>query len=301
MTAIGFVGLGAMGSRMAGRLLPGNQVSGTNRSPDKAAGLIARGLVWRDTPREVAEASEVIFSMIADDAALGAITGGPDGILAGLKPGQVYADMSTVSPRASRALAQSVRARGASLLDAPVSGSVNAAEQGTLAIMVGGPGEAFAAAEPLLRQLGQTVTHIGANGQALVLKLAINLSIGAQMQAFSEGVLLAERSGIDPKLATEVMAGSAIGSPMLRARAPFVLDLPDQAWFDVRLMRKDLGLTLDAARELGVPVPSAALADAELARAEELGYGRQDIAVLFRALAEAAGWPGPGAAAGDAG
>ena len=264
MTAIGFVGLGAMGSRMAGRLLPGNQVSGTNRSPDKAAGLIARGLVWRDTPREVAEASEVIFSMIADDAALGAITGGPDGILAGLKPGQVYADMSTVSPRASRALAQSVRARGASLL-------------------------------------GQTVTHIGANGQALVLKLAINLSIGAQMQAFSEGVLLAERSGIDPKLATEVMAGSAIGSPMLRARAPFVLDLPDQAWFDVRLMRKDLGLTLDAARELGVPVPSAALADAELARAEELGYGRQDIAVLFRALAEAAGWPGPGAAAGDAG
>ena len=292
MTAIGFVGLGAMGSRIAGRLLEGNTLYGTNRTPSRASELIRQGMVWRGTPREVAAAAAVILSMVTDDAALEAITSGPDGILAGLAPGTIYVDMSTVSPRASRELAQRAGALGASMLDAPVSGSVTAAVDGTLAIMASGPEDAFRAVEPLLRRLGRTVTYVGQGGQALLLKLAINIGLAAQMLAFSEGVLLAERGGIDPALAATVMTGSAIGSPMLQARAPLMLNLPGQAWFDVQLMHKDIRLALEAARQLGVAAPSAAVADGMLARAEELGYARRDIAAFFEVLARMAGTPG---------
>ena len=292
MTAIGFVGLGAMGSRMAGRLLEGNHVYGTNRTAAKAGDLAGRGMVWLDTPREVAEAAQVVFSMVTDDAALDAVASGPDGVLAGLAPGKIYVDMSTVSPQASRELAQRVLALGASMLDAPVSGSVTAAEDGTLAIMAAGPHEAFRIVEPLLRRLGRTVTHVGVNGQALLLKLAINISLAAQMLAFSEGVLLAERGGVDPSLAAQVMTGSAIGSPMLRARAPLMLNLPEQAWFDVQLMHKDIRLVLETARELDVPVPSAAVSDRLLTRADELGYARRDIAALYEVLARTPATPG---------
>lgn len=224
-TTIGFVGLGSMGAPIAGRLLEGNQVYGTNRTRAKAGALIKRGLIWRNTPREVAVMADIVFSMVTDDAALAAITSGPDGILAGLRPGTVYVDMSTVSPRASRELARRVRASGATMLDAPVSGSVPAAANGTLTIMVGGPARAFLRAEPLLQRLGSTITHVGANGQGLLLKLAINISLAAQMLAFSEGLLLAERGGIDPKLAAATMSASAIGSPMLHDRVPLASDL----------------------------------------------------------------------------
>ena len=288
MTSIGFIGLGSMGAPIAGRLLPGHQVFGTNRTRAKAAPLIEQGLIWRDTPREVAVAADIVFSMVTDDAALAAIASGPDGILAGLRPGSVYVDMSTVSPRASRELASQVQAAGASMIDAPVSGSVPAAETGTLAIMVGGPESAFRAVEPLLHQLGQRVSYVGGNGQGLALKLAINISLAAQMLAFSEGVLLAERGGIDPALAARAMSESAIGSPMLQARVPLLLDLPEQAWFDVQLMHKDIRLALDAAHESGVPLPAAAAADRVLSQAEQLGYGHRDIAGLFQVLARTA-------------
>jgi len=284
MTKIGFVGLGAMGSRIAGRLLDKHEVYGTNRTPAKAAKLIEQGMAWRDTPREVAAEADLVVSMVADDTALRAITESPDGILAGLKPGQVYVDMSTVSPRISRDVAERTSTLGASMLDAPVSGSVTAAEEGSLAIMVGGPEDAFRSAEPLLHELGQNVTYVGGNGQGLILKLAINVSLAAQMQAFSEGVLMAERSGIDPELATKVMAGSAIGSPMLKARAPLTLHLPEQAWFDVLMMHKDIRLARETARTLGVPMTSAEAADELLTRAEELGYGHRDIAAFLEVL-----------------
>jgi 3-hydroxyisobutyrate dehydrogenase-like beta-hydroxyacid dehydrogenase len=286
---IGFVGLGSMGAPLAGRLLYRNQVHGTNRTKSKASALIAEGLIWRDTPREVAAAAEVVFSMVTDDAALAAVTSGPDGILAGLRPGALYIDMSTVSPCASRELAKQVRSRGATMIDAAVSGGVSAAETGTLAIMVGGTEAAYRAAEPLLLRLGSTVTHVGANGQGLLLDLAINISIAAQILAFNEGVLLAERGGIDPKLAVQAMTGSAIGSPMLKARAPLVLDLPQQAWFDVELMHKDIRLALEAARGSHVPLPAAMVADSMLGMAAKLGYGHRDIAAFFEVLRRMAG------------
>jgi 3-hydroxyisobutyrate dehydrogenase-like beta-hydroxyacid dehydrogenase len=289
MSALGFVGLGAMGSSIAGRLLSqGYTVYGTNRTRSKAAPLIDQGLLWCDSPREVAQAADVVFSMVTDDAALEALTMGPDGILEGLTAGKVYVDMSTVGPQSSGALAVCVGSRGASMLAAPVSGSVPAAQTGSLAIIVGGNADAFERVEPILRGLGSTVTFVGDNGQALLLKLAINISLAVQMLAFSEGVLLAERGGIEPDLALEVLTHSAIGSPMLQARAPMLLELPEHAWFDVGMMRKDLRLALATARELQVPLPSTAVADEVLSTDSKLGYEHRDIAVLFRGLSEMA-------------
>ena len=300
-STLGFVGLGAMGAPIANRLLSqGHTVYGTNRTRSKAAPLIEAGLLWCDSPREVAQAADVVFSMVTDDGALEALTAGPDGILAGLGAGKDYVDMSTVSPEYSRELAERVGARGASMLAAPVSGSVPAAQAGSLAIIVGGHADAFERVEPILRGLGSTVTFVGDNGQALLLKLAINISLAVQLLTFSEGVLLAERGGVKPEVALEVLTHSAISSPGLKARAPMLLELPEHGWFDVAMMRKDLRLALATARELQVPLPSTALADEVLGTAVRLGYEHRDIAVLFRVLSEMTspppnGQPGPGA------
>jgi 3-hydroxyisobutyrate dehydrogenase-like beta-hydroxyacid dehydrogenase len=289
MTTIGVVGLGTMGGRIAGRLLAqGYTVVGTNRTRARAESLIARGLVWCDTPQLTAERSDVVISMVTDDSALEAVTGAPDGILAGLAPGTVYVDMSTVSPRTSRDLAERVTSLGAEMLAAPVSGSVPAAEGGTLAIMVGGRADVFERVEPILRELGSTVTFVGDVGQALLLKLGINISLGVQMLAFSEGVQLAERGGVDRSVALDVLARSAIGSPMLQARTPLLLELPEEAWFDVAKMQKDLRLALDSGREEGLLMPSATALDKMLTVARSAGYEHRDIAALFRLLSDLA-------------
>jgi 3-hydroxyisobutyrate dehydrogenase-like beta-hydroxyacid dehydrogenase len=284
-TKIGFVGLGHMGGNMAARFLAaGYTVYGESRDRQEAQDLVQEGLGWRDTPREVAESADVLFTSLPDDDVLKSVASGADGILAGLTEPKIWVDMSTISPRASRELAKRVQARGAAMLDAPVSGSVPQVQAGTLTIMVGGDKQAYARVEPLLRELG-TPTRIGENGQGLVLKLAINISLAVQMLAFAEGLVLAERSGIEPKLAIDVMTQSPIGSPMLKARADLVLDLPDEAWFDVGLMQKDVALALDTGRELHVPLPSAAAADSVLTIARAFGYERRDIAALFLVLA----------------
>jgi 3-hydroxyisobutyrate dehydrogenase-like beta-hydroxyacid dehydrogenase len=288
---IGFVGLGHMGGNMAARYLSaGYIVYGESLDRRDAQDLVDEGLDWRDTAREVAEAADVVFTSVPNDDVLDGVASGPDGILAGLGASKIWVDMSTVSPRVSRALAERVKAVGAAMLDAPVSGSVPQVQTGTLTIMVGGDEQAYARVEPILRELG-TPTRIGVNGQGLVLKLAINISLAVQMLAFSEGLLLAERAGIDPKLAVEVMTQSPIGSPMLKARAELVLDLPEDAWFGVNLMHKDVALALDTGRELQVPLPSAATADQLLTIARGLGYERRDIAGLYEVLAQLAGHP----------
>lgn len=290
MATIGYVGLGAMGGRMAGRLLGlGDQVYGTNRTRARAEPLIERGLIWCDTPREVAAAAQVAFSMVTDDDALESITSGPDGVLAGLAPGKIYIDMSTVSPAASTRLSEQVAGTGAHMLAAPVSGSVHAVEEGSLAIMVGGDAESFHEVEPLLHRLGKQITHVGGNAEALLLKLAINDSLAAQLLAFSEGVLLAERGGVDRKKAIEVMNGSTIGSPSLHARADFLLDPLAEAWFDVSMMQKDIRLALATAGTLGVTLPAAQVSDAVLTRARDLGYADRDIAVMIEVLQQAPG------------
>jgi 3-hydroxyisobutyrate dehydrogenase-like beta-hydroxyacid dehydrogenase len=281
---LGFVGLGHMGGNMAARLLSaGYTVYGESRSKDRAQGLVEQGLRWRDTPRELVEEAGIVFTSIPDDIALQDVASRPDGILAGLEAGKTWVDMSTVSPPVSREVAERVRETGAVMLDAPVSGSVPQVQSGTLTIMVGGDQEAYERVEPVLRELGMP-TRVGDHGQGLVLKLAVNISLAVQMLAFSEGLLLAERDGVDPKLAAEVMTESPIGSPMLKARAPLALDLPDDAWFDVSLMHKDIRLALDMGRELDLRLPSARAADEALAKAAKLGYEHRDIAALFQVL-----------------
>ena len=250
--------------------------------------LIARGLVWSENPRTTAHGSDVVISMVTDADALETVTQGPDGILAGLRPGSVYIDMSTVSPTTSRMLAERVASRGAALISAPVSGSVHAVEEGSLSIIAGGQADAFERVEPILRQLGSTLTFVGDSGHALLLKLAINISLAVQMLAFSEGVLLAEQGGVDRDVALQVMTHSAIGSPMLQARAPLVRDLPDAAWFDVVMMQKDLRLALERGRDEGVPLPSTTVADQVLSTARAAGYEHRDIASMFRVLSEMA-------------
>jgi 3-hydroxyisobutyrate dehydrogenase-like beta-hydroxyacid dehydrogenase len=292
-TKIGFVGLGHMGGNMATRLLAaGYAVYGESRHRGEADELVQQGLEWRDTARQVAEAADVLITSLPDDDVLESVAAGTDGVLVGLTADKVWIEMSTVSPRASRELAKQVQESGAAMLDAPVSGSVPQVQAGTLTIMVGGDEQAYARVEPILRELG-TPTHIGENGQGLVLKLAINISLAVQMLAFSEGLVLAQRSGIDRKLAVEVMTGSPIGSPMLKARADLVLDLPEDAWFDVSLMQKDVALALETGRELHVPLPSAATADQLLTLAGALGYERRDIAALYEVLAHLTREPHP--------
>jgi len=282
---IGFVGLGHMGGNMAARYLAaGYPVYGSARSRDRAGSLVDAGLVWCEHPRELASAVDFVFTSIPDDATLRDVASGPEGILAGLEPGGTWVDVSTVSPRVSREIAERVRAADADMLDAPVSGSVPQVQSGSLTIMVGGSEEAYQRVEPLLRELGKP-TRIGDNGQGLVLKLAINISLAVQMLAFSEGMLLAERDGVGGALAAEVMTESPIGSAMLKARAPLVLDLPDEAWFDVGLMHKDIRLALETAAELHLELPSARAAEKVLARATELGFEKRDIASVFQVLA----------------
>ncbi|MGW6281299.1 NAD(P)-dependent oxidoreductase [Kribbella sp. NPDC055071] len=278
---IGFIGLGHMGGAMAGRLLgAGYEVYGTSRTRARAEQLVADGLRWIDDVAALAKTSEVVFTSIPDDAALEMVA---DSIIPDLAEGQVWIDMSTVSPRASRAVAERVLATGARFLDSPVSGSVPQVQAGTLTIMVGGDEDAYHRVEPILDELGRP-TYIGGNGQSLALKLGINISLAVQVLAMAEGLLLAERSGVDRELALRVMTASPIGSPMLQAREPLLLDLPEEAWFDIRLMQKDLVLALEAGRTLAVPLPTATSADEMLTLARALGYERRDIAGVFEVL-----------------
>jgi 3-hydroxyisobutyrate dehydrogenase-like beta-hydroxyacid dehydrogenase len=290
VATLGFVGLGVMGGGIAGRLLAaGHTVHGYNRTREKAAPLVERGLVLRDAPREVAEAADVVFSMVTNVAALRAVAEGPDGIVAGLGPGKLWVDMSTAAPAVSRELAERVRATGADMVDAPVSGSVSTLEEGRLSIMVGGTEEAFAVAEPLLRDVGPVVRHVGRNGQALLLKIAINLSLHVQMTAFCEGLLLAEKDGIDREVAVETMLSSVIASPMLKYRGPFVLEQPEEAWFDVNMMQKDMLLALEAGRELDVPMPTTAASNELLTAARAMGLADRDFAIVYEVLARMSG------------
>jgi 3-hydroxyisobutyrate dehydrogenase-like beta-hydroxyacid dehydrogenase len=290
MANLGFVGLGTMGGHMVERLLSkGHTVTGYNRTRSKAQWLIDKGMRWADSPRAVAISADVTFAMVTNSAALTAIAEGADGLLAGLSAGKVFVDISTVSPSASRALAARVREKGADMLDAPVSGSVITLQQGKLSVMVGGRRETFERVKPILLDIGPKVTYVGDNGLALVMKIAINLSLAVQMLAFSEGVLLAEKSGISRETAVDVMVHSAVASPMIQYRGPFVLQQPEEAWFDVNMMQKDMLLAMELGRQVDVPVPSTALTNEFLTAARGMGLAKKDFAVLFDVLARMSG------------
>jgi 3-hydroxyisobutyrate dehydrogenase-like beta-hydroxyacid dehydrogenase len=290
MANLGFVGLGVMGGNMVARLLDkGHTVTGYNRTRNKAQWLIDRGMKWADSPRAVAAAADFTFSMVTNSAAINSITEGPDGILAALAPGKLLIDMSTVSPAVSRALAAKVREKGADMIDSPVSGSVITLQEGKLSVMVGGKRETFERAKPILLDVGPKVTHVGDNGLALAMKIATNLSLAVQMLSFCEGVLLAEKSGISRETAVDVLTHSVIASPMVQYRGPFVLKMPDEAWFDVNMMQKDMLLALEMGRALDVPLPTTAVTNEFLTASRGMGLAKQDFAVMFETLARMSG------------
>ena len=290
MAELGYVGLGVMGSSVTRRLLDaGHTVHVWNRTREKAEPLLAAGAQWADSPREVAERAEIVFTMVTNTAAVRAVFEGGDGILAGLTPGKIYIDMSTASPANSRALAEQVEAAGAQMLDSPVSGTSITVDQGKASLMVGGSDEAFARAKPMLEAIGPRVFHMGGNGSAVTMKIAINLSLAVQMLAFSEGLLLAEKSGISREDAVEVMLASVIASPMVAYRGPLVLGHPDEVWFDCHMMQKDMNLALEMGRELEVPLPTTAVTNEFLTAANGMGIGDKDFAVIFDVLASMSG------------
>jgi len=275
---------------VADRLITkGHTVTGYNRTREKAQWLVQRGLTLADSPRAVSAAADVTFVMVTNSAALEAVAHGPDGFIAGLAPGTVVVDMSTVSPALSRTIASNVRERGARMVDAPVSGSVATLEQGKLSIMVGGDRATFDKVKPILDDIGPKVTYVGGNGLAVSMKIAANISVAVQMLAFAEGVLLAEKSGIARDVAVDVLTHSAIGSPMLQYRGPFVLQMPDEAWFNVNMMQKDVQLALEMGRQLDVPLPTTAATNEWLTAARALGLAEKDLAAVFQALARVSG------------
>jgi 3-hydroxyisobutyrate dehydrogenase-like beta-hydroxyacid dehydrogenase len=281
-----------MGSEMVKRLLSAKRkVVGYNRTRSKAQPLLDAGMEWGETPRAVAEAADVVCTMVSDTAALQAVIDGPQGILVGLCPGKIYVDMSTVSPAASTALAGRVAERGARMLDAPVLGSTVTVREGKLTFMVGGAKATCDAVTPILLDIGAKVTHVGGNGQGALMKVACNLNIAAQMLAFSEGVLLAEKGGIPRGTAVEVLLGGALASPMLRYRGPFVLKDPEEVLFNVNMMQKDLQLALETSRALNVPLPATSVANEFLTAARAMGLEHKDCAAVFEALARLSGLP----------
>jgi len=280
-----------MGSRLSRRLLAaGHEVTGWNRTAEKARDLVAAGLTLATSPRAAAEGAEAVFVMVTDDAALRAVGLGPDGLIAGLGPGAVVVEMSTVSPVVVRELAAPVAARGATLIEAPVSGSTITVEQGTASFMVGGDPAAAERVRPYLLAMGTAVTHVGELGLAKTMKVASNLGLAVQMLAFSEAVLLAEKAGITRERAVEALLKSVIASPMVKYRGPFVLgQMTTEAWFKVAMIQKDLQLALDQGRASGVPLPLTAVVQEWMTAARGLGLGDYDFAIVFDVLARVAG------------
>lgn len=279
---IGFVGLGTMGGTIAARLLErGYRVVGYNRTRAKAEALQQNGLELTDSPREAAAHAEVCFSMVTDTSALAAVARGENGVIAGLKPGAVYVDMSTVSPSLTEALAAEAAQVGVAMLDAPVSGSVAHARSGRLSFMVGGDPKVLESVRPVLLSFGEKLTWVGTNGRGTLMKLATNLQVYVQTLAFAESLRLAERGGIERRLAMEVLLNSVVASPMLSYRAPFMLDRPQEAWFTVDLSVKDLALTLEAGSRLDATLPTTKAAADAFAVASQLGLGAQEAAAIY--------------------
>ena len=290
MVSIGYVGLGAMGGRVAQRLLAaGYPMTGYNRTRAKAQWLLDAGMRWGESPRAVAEASDVVFTMLTNTEAVSACLESEDGILAGLAPGKIYIDMSTISPAKSREFAAKVAERGARMLDTPVSGSVVTLEQGKLSMMVGGERETYERALPILHAIAPVINYIGGNGQAVLMKVAINLNLQVQFLALSEGLLLAEKGGIPRATALQALLDSVIASPSLKYRAPFILQELDEVWFDVNMMQKDMKLALELGRELDVPLPTVAVSNEFLTAARALGLAHHDFSIVFKVLAKMAG------------
>jgi len=289
---LGFCGLGAMGQLIVPRLMEaGHKVTGWNRSRAKADALIAHGMTWADTPREVAAQSDIVFSIVTDAKAVKACALGEHGIIAGIKPGAIYIDMSTIEPDESRAVATEFKKHGATMLDGPISGSPVTVKAGNASVMIGGDEDAFERAKPVLLAIGPKVTRIGGNGLACQMKIAVNLLLMVEVIAFGEAVALAEKGGVAREAAVDAILKSVAASPVLGYRGPFILDgkMPDVPLADVTLQQKDMMLALNLGRTLGSPVPLAAAANEMMNACRGLGIDGNDFVVAHRVYRQLGG------------
>ena len=277
---IGFVGLGDMGSLIVPRLMAaGHQVSGWNRTRAKAQELIDSGMAWAESPRAAAEGADIVFSIVTDGAAVASVATGADGVIAGLRKGCIYIDMSTIAPDVSRAVAAEFAKAGLTMLDAPLSGSPVTVKAGQASVMVGGDEVAYERAKPVLLAIGPKVSRIGGNGLGCQMKIAINLLLMVEVIAYGEAVALAEKGGVERAIAVDAILKSVAASPVLGYRGPFIIDgnMPAKPLADVTLQQKDMLLALDLGRKLGSPVPLAAAANEMMNACRGLGIDHRDF------------------------
>jgi 3-hydroxyisobutyrate dehydrogenase-like beta-hydroxyacid dehydrogenase len=274
-----------MGQLIVPRLMAaGHQVTGWNRSKDKAEPLLKVGMLWAGTPREVAAQSEIVFSIVTDSKAVKACALGPDGIVSGLRPGGIYIDMSTIEPDASREVAAEFAKAGSIMLDGPLSGSPVTVAAGNASVMIGGDEAAYQRAMPVLLAIGPKVMRIGGNGLACQTKIAVNLLLMVEVIAFGEAVALAEKGGVAREAVVDAILKSVAASPVLGYRGPFILDgkMPDVPLADVTLQQKDMILALNLGRTLGSPVPLAAAANEMMNACRGLGIDGNDFVVAHQ-------------------
>ncbi|HXF89809.1 MAG TPA: NAD(P)-dependent oxidoreductase [Xanthobacteraceae bacterium] len=291
---VGFIGLGAMGEVIVPRLMQaGYTVTGWNRSRAKAAPLVAAGMRYGETPRAVAETSEIVFCIVTDAEAVRAVALGPDGVVAGLRKGGVFIDMSTIAPDASRSIAAEFAQAGAIMLDAPISGSPVTVKQGNASLMVGGDKAAYERVKPVLLAIGPKITHIGGNGLACQMKIAVNLLLMVEVIAFGEAVALAEKGGVAREVALDAVLKSVAASPVLGYRGPFILEgkMPAVPLADVTLQQKDMLLALELGRKLGSPVPLAAAANEMMNACRGMGLDHHDFVVAHQVYRRLGGQP----------
>lgn len=281
----GFIGLGIMGSRMAGNLLKkGHELVVHNRTKDKAGPLIAQGAVLRETPGKVAESVPVIITMLSTPAAVTESALGKDGFLGHFKTGSLWIDCSTMNPSFSRKMADECRERGVRFMDAPVAGSKIPAEQAQLIFFAGGEKEDVEYSRPLLDAMGKAVFHIGGNGMGTGMKMVNNLLLAGAMAAFSEGMVLGEALGISREVLFDALLSSPVAAPFLALKKPLIESGDFDAQFPLKWMHKDLQLASVTAYECGVAMPASHAVKEAFALAARDGLGDKDFAALYSYL-----------------
>jgi 3-hydroxyisobutyrate dehydrogenase-like beta-hydroxyacid dehydrogenase len=287
---VGFAGLGLMGSRMARNFLKkGFPLTVWNRTPDKAEALAREGAKVARTPRELAEASDVVITCVADPNAVGRIVFAEDGIRPAVRPGFRYVETSTISPGQMRRIAEVVRAKGGDVLEAPVTGSKTGAEKGTLVIMTGGREETLQELMPVLMAIGAKVVHCGDIGHGSVVKLIGNSLISYMLEGLCEGLVVAKKAGVSTEKLLEVVMASGYASPYFPFKANAIAKNDYEQHFSVDLLVKDQGLMLDEAHALQVPMPALAVIREVFQSARAQGLGQEDIAAVYKAVARSAG------------
>ncbi len=287
---VGFIGLGIMGKPMAKNLMEaGYDLVVNNRSPEKAEELAGEGATAAATPREVAEGCDVVITMLPDSPQVEEVLAGEDGVFEGVREGALIVDMSTISPVVTESLAKGAKEKGASLLDAPVSGGDVGAIEGTLSIMVGGEEADFERAKPLFDVMGKTVTHVGPTGAGQVTKAANQIVVALTIEAVSEALVLGSKGGVSPEKILDVLGGGLAGNKVMEVKREKFLSHTFDPGFRSELHHKDLGIALAAGREYGVALPVTAIVDQMLLTMRRKGWGGEDHSALLRIIEDQSG------------